>query len=318
MGVVAAGLVVALLLGACGSDDSPEPAAEPAPFEPAVWAATSSAEAVRIDPETGDIVATVPVGEYPLGIAAGAGSIWTVDRDSDTVTRIDPAANEVIATIEVAGVPSSIAADDANVWVKDSVAAKLHRIDVSTNEVVDSFDLPEASTSPEVLGGSAWVAGSNAIIEIDPDTGETSEVEVGRTQLSLSSLAVAGGKVWVGDDIAKELFRLDPATGEVVTSKVETGPVGSSFFLFSLYSNGDDQLWMAVSGDALIPIDVATGKLGEPVPSGGIVSGGAAFMDGFAWTGYNDEDTVFKIDTDAGEVVDEISVFGVQDLVATE
>ena len=45
----------------------------------------------RIDERTGRIVGSpIPVGDGPLGIAAGAGSVWVANHESNTVTRIQP------------------------------------------------------------------------------------------------------------------------------------------------------------------------------------------------------------------------------------
>ena len=45
----------------------------------------------RIDERTGKIVGSaIPVGEEPLGIATGSGSVWVANHESNTVTRIQP------------------------------------------------------------------------------------------------------------------------------------------------------------------------------------------------------------------------------------
>lgn len=63
--------------------------------EDAIWMLTgndgSVANLTRIDPATGDIVGgRVSIGGRPVDVTTGAGSVWIVSYDSDSVTRIDP------------------------------------------------------------------------------------------------------------------------------------------------------------------------------------------------------------------------------------
>jgi len=41
-----------------------------------------------VDPETGKVVADVPIGGRPIGIAVGGGAVWVANADDQTVSRI--------------------------------------------------------------------------------------------------------------------------------------------------------------------------------------------------------------------------------------
>jgi virginiamycin B lyase len=71
----------------------------------------------RIDPATGRVAATIPVGRGAGSVAFGAGSVWATSFLDRTVSRIDPRTNHVIATIKVAGSPADVAAGAGSVWV---------------------------------------------------------------------------------------------------------------------------------------------------------------------------------------------------------
>jgi YVTN family beta-propeller protein len=71
----------------------------------------------RIDPAMNAVVATIPVGHDPFGIAFGAGAIWVANRTDFTVSRIDPRSNRVVATIRIGNRPQGIAAGGDAVWV---------------------------------------------------------------------------------------------------------------------------------------------------------------------------------------------------------
>ena len=57
-----------------------------------MWVTNNGANSVtRIDERTGKIVGSaIPVGDEPIGIAAGAGAVWVANHESNTVTRIQP------------------------------------------------------------------------------------------------------------------------------------------------------------------------------------------------------------------------------------
>jgi YVTN family beta-propeller protein len=71
----------------------------------------------RIDPETNAVVATIPVGHEPFGIAADGGAVWVANRTDFTVSRIDPRTNAVTVTIALGNRPAGVAAGDGAVWV---------------------------------------------------------------------------------------------------------------------------------------------------------------------------------------------------------
>ena len=71
----------------------------------------------RIDLATRRIVARIPVGRAPAGIAFGADALWVTSPIDRTVTSIDPAQNRVVATIRMASSPQSVAAGDGALWL---------------------------------------------------------------------------------------------------------------------------------------------------------------------------------------------------------
>jgi hypothetical protein len=95
-----------------------------------VWAIEDGAEeldaaVVRIDPETLQIEARVPVGESPFDMVAGADSIWLVAFDSSgredaktgDLLRIDSASGRVVARVDIESSGIWIAANDSGVWM---------------------------------------------------------------------------------------------------------------------------------------------------------------------------------------------------------
>jgi serine/threonine-protein kinase len=94
------------------------PTAGLAAADGAVWIADPLGDRlVRIDADTREVVARIPVGHNPTAVAVGFGSVWVTNYGDGTVSRIDPATNQVVATIDVGRHPDHIAAGEGGVWV---------------------------------------------------------------------------------------------------------------------------------------------------------------------------------------------------------
>jgi YVTN family beta-propeller protein len=67
-----------------------------------VWVANSFANTVSRLNNSGGLVATIPVGAQPTGVAVDAnGKVWVTNLDSNSVMRIDPASNTVDLTVDL-------------------------------------------------------------------------------------------------------------------------------------------------------------------------------------------------------------------------
>jgi DNA-binding SARP family transcriptional activator len=71
---------------------------------------------VRIDARSNRVVADVPVGLTPTSISAGAGAVWVLNADDQTLSKIDPRTNRA-QTFGSGGVPTDVAAGAGAVWV---------------------------------------------------------------------------------------------------------------------------------------------------------------------------------------------------------
>jgi virginiamycin B lyase len=176
---------------------------------------------VRIDPVRDEVVATIPVGSAPEGVAVTAGSVWVADEHDGAVTRVDPATNQVIATVTVgpsgsAG-PQILTAGPGGVWVDIQNNQSVVRVDGATNTVGLRVALEGwvASDGVEVwIGVDAGTDGVPQVVRIDPTTGKviTSVDLVGAS--GIDGLAVGLGSVWA--DTGGSLVRIETETGRVL------------------------------------------------------------------------------------------------------
>ena len=145
-----------------------------------VWVADhDSGQIYRLDPTTGEVVATIDVGGRP-GLAIGFGSVWARSDDDGTVSRIDPSTNEVVATIPMPTNVTDIEVAGESVWIIGGPQrgscernSYLVRIDPETNAADGILPL----TCPSMLatdGIGLWTATALdgetdfSIVTIDP------------------------------------------------------------------------------------------------------------------------------------------------------
>ena len=117
-------------------------------------------QVVRLDPATGQAVASVPVGRGASFLAVGPDAVWVINASDATVSRIDPATNAVTATITVssAGISGGdIAASSDAVWVRVTDDALAVRIDPRSNTVVDRVGPPTGSGGVAIAGSAVWI-----------------------------------------------------------------------------------------------------------------------------------------------------------------
>jgi sugar lactone lactonase YvrE len=155
-----------------------------------LWVAVDGRAVVRINPATGKGTRIAAPGADGRMMAVGAGGVWVgklratpTRQGSDAVMRIDPVSNRVVGTV-TAGAP----------WCCGVAAGD---------------------------EGLWLAAASGTVARIDPATGRA----VARVQLGgrLAAVGVGGGSVWVADDQARQLWRVDVRTNQVLGSVAVSG-----------------------------------------------------------------------------------------------
>jgi branched-chain amino acid transport system substrate-binding protein len=136
---------------------------------------------LRLDPRTRRMTDRIQIvsrpgfeSPYPVAIEVGAGSVWVLNANTQTVTRIDPRARGITATIPI-GVergPLRLAAGDGAAWVANDDGT-LSRIDAATN-AVRTFAVAPGLRDVGVVPGGIWVTagpGSSGRASADIVTG---------------------------------------------------------------------------------------------------------------------------------------------------
>ena len=166
---------------------------------------------VRLDPATGTVQATIPVGRGALDIDVAAGAVWVALAYDGAVVRIDPATNTTITTVAVPD-PTGVAIGLGAVWVACSCGT-VSRIDPATNAVATTVNAQTTGSGIAVGAGSVWAAhpgqagqANGSVSRIDPTTNAVvANVVVGE---DAEAIAFAGGSVWVGLNGAPAVVRV--------------------------------------------------------------------------------------------------------------
>ena len=199
-----------------------------------------------VDPKSGKIVEQVLLNSPPGQVGVGAGAIWAVSPNRQTVSRIDLAGHGV-QDIDVGAGPSGIAYSRVGhaIWVANSLDATVSRIDPGTNRTVDTKSVGNVPVAVAAGYGSVWITnvGDRSVTRLDARSGRrvrTIETgDVGR------GIAVGGGVVWVSDDDGGRVSRIDPRTNEV-TKRIRVGNGATAL------AYGARSLWVANGFDGTV------------------------------------------------------------------
>jgi YVTN family beta-propeller protein len=258
-----------------------------------------------IDPEKNRVAATIPVGERPVSVAFGYGSVWVANADDGTVSRIDAHKRVVVHTTGIGAPVADIATGAGSVWVAGGGEGTLFRLDPRSSAVVDRLDLsgpdelaPRPTYAVAVGYGSVWVATGRTVLRIDAETGQ--RVATIDVPDQVATMAAGEHALWIAP-IGGRVLRVEPRTNKVgARIAAARGPI-------SIVA-GEGAVWLGEGfGNRLWRIDPATSTVTGTVAVGRD-PGGIAIGAGSVWTSNLRSGTVSRIDPDADRVVASIPV----------
>ena len=251
-----------------------------------------------LDPESGEVIATVGLEDRPGSVAATADAVWVTSPDVGTVTRIEQEEQEIRDSIQVGEDPTGIAVGFNGVWVVESGGPSVSRINADTGQVVDTIEVGNGPAKVAVGEGSVWVTNrfDGTVSRIDPTRGEViEEIPVG---LDPRGIAVGFDSVWVGLAEANSVVRIDPGTNEVTHTVLVNAP-GS-------LAVSEDAVWAVNTlDDTVSRISPDTNSVVDTIPVGDGPSG-IAVVNGTVWVSNEADGTLSRIEpgqTSASRVV---------------
>lgn len=143
------------------------------------------AKLARLDPESGEVVAEVPVEDRAIeggasSVAVEGGAVWVTSVNAKLL-RVDPETNEVVARIDVGDYSFEVETGAGAVWTvsevnvdsTDAYTKRLTRVDPETNRANGSLDV-EGAGGLAIEDDAVWLSTSNiergegALIQIEP------------------------------------------------------------------------------------------------------------------------------------------------------
>ena len=238
---------------------------------PGVGSGSPTGALVRIDPATNAVVATIPVGRSPEGLAFTAGAVWSANHRSDQPQAANPPHTFSVSKVDVA----------SNTKTADVVVES--RAD--TGDSWGNFCCgPQGATAG---AGAVWVADAttNEVSRIDPATDSVTARIANPGHQACGSMAADDASVWLTDGCDSEgLWRIDPASNSVTATLrlpgigIDVRPAFSSVWVSTGFSSG----WLN-SKNALVRIDPQTNRV---VGRTAVQSPGPlAVGDGVLWMG---------------------------------
>lgn len=261
-----------------------------------------------LDPRTGELRETIPVGTAPSAVAVGEGSVWVLDADDRTVARIDPEQRQVLRTFSIATRPTALGAGAGAVWVGNgfresgfagtSYPASVSRVDRESGVVDQTIRLPRGGGAPYFQGGgfeqqfmavsreAVWVVNPDGTVtRIDARTNRVAAKVAGVRALGI---AAGDGEVWVIDE--QGVAEIDPQTNGI-SKRIEVAAES-----LTALAIGSGAVWVAD------PVGGSVWRIApEPEPVLRTIPldfgvGWVAFGEGAVWATNEIADKVYRID----------------------
>jgi DNA-binding beta-propeller fold protein YncE len=244
------------------------------------------------------VSAPIEVGDGPLRLAVGDGSVWVTSAADGTLSRIDPETEATVgAPLPLGAGVSGVAVGDGSVWVSSPRTGSVLRVDPARRRTM-KISVGGRPGAIVVGGGRVWVADEDGggIAAINPAGNRVFKRGLVPRATPLR-LAVGAGAVWASSASTGAVRRIDFGTASAdAPIPVGRGPAGVTV--------GGGLVWVASSrADQISRVDPATrALLGEPIAVGAGPGGIDAGTD-TVWVANSRDDTVTRIDIESAEPI---------------
>lgn len=264
-----------------------------------VWVPNHHASLVtRIDPETNEAIAEIPVGVQPGGHGLEAfGSMWFPNFGESTVSRVDPATNTATSIDTGNGLTCGDPVEAGGlVWVGNCDALVLTGIDPETSTAARTL---EVEGFPFGNGKQLWADQAVDLAQIDPRTGKVlATVDAGSSEHA-SATSFQGDRLWVsygtgGMGLVGAIGVVDLRTGDLT----ELGTVGPN--PAAPVVDGDRVYVYSVDERTISVVDSATGEISEPVSIPDIDTEGISVGFGSVWAADFTGNILYRLEPPSG------------------
>jgi YVTN family beta-propeller protein len=247
------------------------------------------------------VIATIPVGGSPDGMAVDGGLLWVTDQEKNVLRRVDTATNKRSGPpIPVGRNPDGVAAEDGIVWVASLDSGTLTRFqasDAGSVKGTGTVDLPGEPEGVSLGKQLVWVTTGpgRTVARID----RADATVIGSVDIGLNTVGVFVGEdnVYVSDKAQNSVTRLDPATAVIRGEPTRVGKRPRGLV------EAEGSVWVANSASNTVSrVDASSGRVqGDPIAVGKNPRDVTSAF-GLIWVANTDSGTVTTINARTGRV----------------
>jgi len=258
----------------------------------ALWVTDGAANFLaRIDPETREEIARLPVGAGPHSIEVTEKAVWVTNHNDDSIMRVDPLDNRVAVTASVPIGPHQILSHGSRLWLAADASCLITEIDPETAQPKgEPLSLGSVRRSLSGRRERLWgilgqrvgrctdlsvtmaKADDGALYAFERFKGTLTRIDAAagaraiETQAEIGGFLVTKNDLWGIDDLDEhgKVYRIDVQSGEIL-AEIEGGRVSGT----PIAAGG--RIWVAREREnSVIRIDPTTSSItGSPIPVGG-------------------------------------------------
>jgi YVTN family beta-propeller protein len=192
-----------------------------------VWVVNSLDGTLKwISPATNEVVKTISAGDSPSGVCVAAGAVWVASTYDREIVRYDPLRDRR-TTIAIHDQPAHLACGGGSVWAASQPSGTVTQVSAGDpGAVVRRISVGRSADGLAWGHGALWVtsAEDGTVSRIDGRNGaRTAVIELG-SQSGPAGVVVSGSAVWVANERAGSVARVDPARSAVETLKIGNHP----------------------------------------------------------------------------------------------
>jgi DNA-binding beta-propeller fold protein YncE len=261
-----------------------------------LWTLKGNGDVLRIDPDTGKVLAEISEGEFsePLcqGLGASEDAIWACPARGDPVgrvVRIDPRSNEIVSTLKTKKMQDQGRLVNAagRLWLLTDAGETLTGVDLATERETSEIKLGETCTDLAASGTTLWAACpiEGHVLRIDAEAGEVTAEGAFSGARSTS----VGDDLWVAFDGG--VAQADPDSLEIDAVYEAEAAFGGTVYAT------DDEVWVREEGgDFLTRIDPGAQEITEVIEAPRLQSGGDVVVIGDSvWATAYDDSTMVQL-----------------------
>jgi YVTN family beta-propeller protein len=247
---------------------------------------------VRMDPDTGQTVATVPVKDPCSGLAIAAGTLWAPSCTEGVIYRIDTVTNQVVSKVPVAPANNEggIAYGAGSIWMPTDKGNAIARIDAVSSDILATIPMPAGSFTAVYGYGRVWVSSTETSIVsvIHPASNKViAEIPVDKGPRFMSA---GEGYVWTLNQGTGSVSKIDPSTLKVAAT-IQVGVPGTGGDIAA----AEGSVWVTIHDVPLSRIDVHTNTVTHQFVGPG--GDGMRVLHGAIWLSNGSFNNVWRIQT---------------------